>query len=129
ICGRYEGVDERVAAHMVDEEVSIGDFVLSGGELAASCVLDAVARLVPGVLGDAQSAVNESFTAPGELDCPHYTRPVEFQGWPVPEVLRGGDHAAIARWRREAAQVKTRRLRPDLLGQAQGGLGPRPGRA
>lgn len=115
ICGRYEGVDERVAAHMVDEEVSIGDFVLSGGELAAAAVLDACARLLPGVLGDEQSAINESFSTAGELDCPHYTRPVEFHGWEVPEVLRGGNHAAIAAWRREQARDKTRRLRPDLL--------------
>ncbi|MGH9412423.1 MAG: tRNA (guanosine(37)-N1)-methyltransferase TrmD [Terriglobales bacterium] len=115
ICGRYEGVDERVAAHMIDEEISIGDFVLSGGELAAALVLDATARLLPGVLGDAQSAINESFSTPAELDCPHYTRPVAFRGWTVPEVLRGGDHAAIARWRRAQAAAKTGRLRPDLL--------------
>ncbi|HEY8054719.1 MAG TPA: tRNA (guanosine(37)-N1)-methyltransferase TrmD [Terriglobales bacterium] len=114
ICGRYEGVDERVAGHMVDEEVSIGDFVLSGGELAACLVLDATARLLPGVLGHEQSAINESFSTPGQLDCPHYTRPLEFRGWGVPEVLRGGNHAAIARWRREQAESKTRRLRPDL---------------
>ncbi|MGH9481734.1 MAG: tRNA (guanosine(37)-N1)-methyltransferase TrmD [Terriglobales bacterium] len=119
ICGRYEGVDERVAAHMVDEEIAIGDFVLSGGELAAAVVLDATARLLPGVLGDALSAVNESFSAPAQLDCPHYTRPVEFQGWVVPEVLRQGDHAAIARWRRREALRKTRALRPDLFAQVQ----------
>lgn len=121
ICGRYEGVDERVAEHMADEELSIGDFVLSGGELAAVVVLDAVARLQPGVLGDEQSAVNESFSPVPEdgasppLDCPHYTRPAEFRGWGTPEVLRGGDHAAIARWRRQAARAKTERNRPDLL--------------
>lgn len=114
ICGRYEGVDERVAAHMVDEEISIGDFVLSGGELAAAVVLDATARLLPGVLGDAQSAVNESFSVPQQLDCPHYTRPVEFHGWEVPEVLRQGNHAAIARWRQQQAADKARALRPDL---------------
>jgi len=116
ICGRYEGVDERVAEHMVDEERSIGDFVLSGGELAAAVVLDATARLLPGVLGDAQSAVNESFSAaaPRLLDCPHYTRPVEFEGWQVPAVLREGNHAAIANWRREQAMRKTRLRRPDL---------------
>lgn len=116
ICGRYEGVDERVAEHMVDEEVSIGDFVLSGGELAACLVLDATARLLPGVLGHEQSSINESFSAasPTLLDCPHYTRPIEFQGWEVPEILRGGNHAAIAQWRREQAQRKTRALRPDL---------------
>ncbi|MGH9527162.1 MAG: tRNA (guanine(37)-N(1))-methyltransferase, partial [Terriglobales bacterium] len=133
LCGRYEGVDERVAEYMADEELAVGDFVLSGGELAAAMVLDAVARLQPGVLGDAQSARNESFpesaadgsaTAPGAplLDCPHYTRPAEFRGWGTPEVLRGGDHAAIARWRREAAGEKTRRNRPDLLaGERPGG--------
>ncbi|MGH9475247.1 MAG: tRNA (guanosine(37)-N1)-methyltransferase TrmD [Terriglobales bacterium] len=115
ICGRYEGVDERVAEHMVDEEVSVGDFVLSGGELAAAMVLDATARLLPGVLGDEQSAVNESFSSPHELDCPHYTRPVAFHGWEVPEVLRHGNHADIARWRREQALRKTRAHRPDLL--------------
>lgn len=116
ICGRYEGVDERVAEHMVDEEISIGDFVLSGGELAAALVVDATARLVEGVLGDAQSAVNESFSAaaPDELDCPHYTRPVEFQGWEVPLVLRQGNHAAIAGWRRQQALRKQGRQRPDL---------------
>src|SRR6185312_8319043 len=117
ICGRYEGVDERIAAHCVDEEVSIGDFVLSGGELAAALVLDATARLLPGVLGDALSAVNESFSAPDLLDCPHYTRPVAFGGWEVPAVLREGNHAAIAAWRRRQALRKTRELRPDLFGR------------
>ncbi|HVA63310.1 MAG TPA: tRNA (guanosine(37)-N1)-methyltransferase TrmD [Terriglobales bacterium] len=117
ICGRYEGVDERVAAHMVDEEISIGDFVLSGGELAAAVVLDATARLLPGVLGDPESALNESFSAPEQLDCPHYTRPVEFAGWEVPEVLRQGNHANIARWRRRQALRKTRAQRPDLFAQ------------
>ncbi|MGH9488577.1 MAG: tRNA (guanosine(37)-N1)-methyltransferase TrmD [Terriglobales bacterium] len=119
ICGRYEGVDERVAAHMVDEELCLGDFVLSGGELAAAAVLDATARLLPGVLGDEQSAINESFAAaaPHRLDCPHYTRPVEFHGWEVPELLRQGNHAAIARWRRQQALAKTRTLRPDLYSQ------------
>lgn len=119
VCGRYEGVDERVAAHMVDEEIAIGDFVLSGGELAAAVVLDATARLLPGVLGDAQSAVNESFSVPAQLDFPHYTRPVEFQGWEVPAVLRQGDHAAIARWRKREALRKTRALRPDLFAQLE----------
>lgn len=123
ICGRYEGVDERVAAHYVDDEISIGDFVLSGGELAAALVLDATARLIPGVLGHAQSAVNESFASAtaadggGGLDCPHYTRPVEFLGHEVPPVLREGNHAAIARWRRRQALLKTRSLRPDLFAQ------------
>jgi tRNA (guanine37-N1)-methyltransferase len=122
LCGRYEGVDERVAAQWVDDEISIGDFVLSGGELAAAVVVDAVARLLPGVLGHAQSALNESFSSPLLLDCPQYTRPVAFEGYAVPEVLRGGDHAAIARWRRRHALLKTRRLRPDLF--AQLGLSP-----
>ncbi len=118
ICGRYEGVDERVAEHLADEEISIGDYVLSGGELAAAVVIDAVARLLPGVLGNEASAVNESFSgteAAGVLDCPQYTRPAEFRGWKVPEVLLSGHHEEIRRWRREAALEKTRRLRPDLL--------------
>lgn len=118
ICGRYEGVDERVAEHLVDEEISIGDYVLSGGELAAAVVIDAVARLLPGVLGNEASAVNESFSgteAAGILDCPQYTRPAEFRGWKVPDVLLSGHHEEIRRWRREAALEKTRRLRPDLL--------------
>jgi len=119
ICGRYEGVDERVAEHLADEELSIGDYVLSGGELAAAVVIDAVARLLPGVLGNEASAVRESFSACGEggllLDCPQYTRPAEFRGWKVPEVLLSGHHEAIRCWRREAALEKTRRLRPDLL--------------
>lgn len=122
ICGRYEGVDERVAEHLADEELSLGDFVLSGGELAAACVLDAVARLLPGVVGHEQSIVNESFAAnAGEaiLDCPQYTRPVDFHGWIVPDVLRGGDHAAIAAWRREQALYKTRANRPDLLAESR----------
>ena len=117
LCGRYEGVDERVAEHLADDELSIGDFVLSGGELAAAVVVDAVARLVPGVLGNEASAVEESFGAEGLLDCPHWTRPAEFRGWPVPEVLLGGNHAEIRKWRRQAALAKTRRLRPDLLGE------------
>ena len=119
ICGRYEGVDERVAEHLVDEEVSVGDFVLSGGELGAALVLDCVARLLPGVLGNENSAIQESF---GEavlgaslLDCPHYTRPAEFRGWKVPEVLLSGNHEEIRNWRRQAARDKTARNRPDLL--------------
>lgn len=121
ICGRYEGVDERVAQHLIDEELSIGDFVLSGGELGAAVIVDATARLLPGVLGHEQSSINESFSEYGEgggvgiLDCPHYTRPVEFHGWAVPEVLRGGNHAAIRRWRRKEALRKTRAHRPELL--------------
>jgi tRNA (guanine37-N1)-methyltransferase len=115
ICGRYEGVDERVAEHLADEELSIGDYVLSGGELAAAIVVDAVARLIPGVLGNEQSAVAESFGEPGILDCPHYTRPAEFRGWRVPEVLLSGNHEQIRRWRRSAAVEKTSRFRPELL--------------
>jgi len=114
ICGRYEGVDERVASHLVDEEISVGDFVLSGGELAAALVIDAVARLLPGVLGNEASRANESFSEP-LLDYPHYTRPADFRGWKVPEVLQSGNHEAIRQWRREAALAKTRKNRPDLL--------------
>ena len=119
VCGRYEGVDERVAEHLADEEISIGDYVLSGGELAAAVIIDAVARLLPGVLGNESSAVFESFSggghAPGILDCPQYTRPAEFRGWKVPEVLLGGNHAQIRAWRKQAAREKTTRFRPDLL--------------
>ncbi len=114
ICGRYEGVDERVASHLVHEEISVGDFVLSGGELAAALVIDAVARLLPGVLGNEASRANESFSEP-MLDYPHYTRPADFRGWKVPEVLQSGNHEAIRQWRREAAIAKTRMNRPDLL--------------
>jgi tRNA (guanine37-N1)-methyltransferase len=114
ICGRYEGVDERVAAHLADEEVSIGDFVLSGGELAAAVVIDTVARLQEGVLGNKDSAANESFGEEGLLDCPQYTRPAEFRGWKVPETLLNGNHEEIRKWRRNAALEKTGRLRPDL---------------
>ena len=126
LCGRYEGVDERVAEHLADDEVSIGNYVLSGGELAAAVIMDTVARLLPGVLGNEHSAVFESFQEEGHggglLDCPQYTRPAEFRGWKVPEVLLSGNHAEIARWRRQAAREKTRRLRPDLLGgPADGG--------
>jgi tRNA (guanine37-N1)-methyltransferase len=119
ICGRYEGVDERVAAHLADEEVSIGNFVLSGGELAAAVMVDAVARLVPGVLGNEASTVWESFSAGGHgeqlLDCPQWTRPAMFRGMPVPEVLLSGHHEEIRRWRRRVAEEKTARMRPDLL--------------
>jgi tRNA (guanine37-N1)-methyltransferase len=158
ICGRYEGVDERVAEHLATDEISIGDFVLSGGELAAAMVLDAVTRLIPGALGNEDSTVNESFSATGEeqgierdgssrpatrvaprpadlsdsgirehgsgslnrgiLDYPHYTRPPSFRGWDVPEVLLGGNHAEILRWRRARALEKTERNRPDLLSVA-----------
>ena len=151
LCGRYEGVDERVAEHLATDELSIGDFVLSGGELGAALIVDAVTRLLPGALGNKDSSVNESFSAIGAcaveaapptshpsaplrasqspfdssqgkpvtshllLDFPHYTRPSEFRGWPVPEVLLGGNHEEIRRWRRDRALEKTRRNRPDLL--------------
>ena len=114
ICGRYEGVDERVADALVTDEVSIGDYVLSGGEPAALVVIDATVRLIPGALGSETSATTESFSD-GLLDYPHYTRPPEFEGMRAPEVLLTGHHAEIARWRREAAQEKTKRNRPDLL--------------
>jgi tRNA (guanine37-N1)-methyltransferase len=114
ICGRYEGVDERVAEHLADDEISIGDYVLSGGELAAAVVIDTVARLLPGVLGNEDSSVNESFTE-GILDCPQWTRPADFHGWKVPEALLSGHHAEIAKWRKQAALEKTARMRPDLL--------------
>ncbi len=118
ICGRYEGVDERVAEHLAHDEVSIGDFVLSGGELAAAAIVDSVARLLPGVLGNEDSARNESFCEEmeGLLDCPQYTRPAEYRGWKVPDVLLGGNHEEIKRWRRDASRAKTQRLRPDLMG-------------
>jgi tRNA (guanine37-N1)-methyltransferase len=117
ICGRYEGVDERVCEHLADDELSIGDIVLSGGELAAAMIVDTVARLLPGVLGNEDSSRNESFGEENEglLDCPQYTRPAEFRGWKVPDVLLGGNHDEIKRWRRAAAREKTQRLRPDLL--------------
>ena len=142
ICGRYEGVDERVAHHLATDEISIGDYVLSGGELAAMLILDSVTRLLPGALGNEASSQNESFAAADDipqdaalyaapkaavsdlsssrshqllLDYPHYTRPAEYRGWPVPEVLIGGNHAEVAKWRAAAAMEKTRRNRPDLL--------------
>lgn len=114
ICGRYEGVDERVADALVTDEVSIGDYVLSGGEPAALVVVDAVVRLIPGALGSETSATTESFSD-GQLDYPHYTRPPDFEGMGVPEVLLTGHHAEIERWRQEAARDKTKRNRPDLL--------------
>jgi tRNA (guanine37-N1)-methyltransferase len=115
ICGRYEGVDERVVTGLPAEEVSIGDFVLAGGEVAALALLEAVTRLVPGVVGNQESLASESFEE-GVLDHPHYTRPREYRGMEVPEVLLSGDHAKIAEWRRRTATEKTRRNRPDLLG-------------
>ncbi len=114
ICGRYEGVDERVAEALVTDEISIGDYVLSGGEPAAIVLVDAVTRLIPGALGSETSAVNESFSE-GLLDYPHYTRPPDFRGMRVPEVLLSGNHQEIARWREERARLKTERNRPDLL--------------
>jgi tRNA (guanine37-N1)-methyltransferase len=114
LCGRYEGVDERVSDALVTDEVSIGDYVLSGGEPAAMVMIDAVVRLLPGALGSETSAVYESFSE-GLLDYPQYTRPPDFRGLKVPEVLLSGNHAEIARWRKEAALEKTRRKRPDLL--------------
>jgi tRNA (guanine37-N1)-methyltransferase len=135
LCGRYEGIDERVAEHLATDELSIGDFVLSGGELAAALILDAVTRLIPGALGNEDSSINESFSAaelaanesappnlprlPAAgsvlLDFPHYTRPAEFRGWQVPDILMSGNHEQIRRWRREQSLGKTRRNRPDLL--------------
>ena len=120
LCGRYEGVDQRVTDHLVDDELSIGDYVLAGGEVAAMVVVEAVTRLVPGVMGNAESADEESFED-GLLEAPHYTRPASFRGWDVPEVLRSGDHAKVARWRRAQAIVRTAERRPDLLA-ARGGL-------
>lgn len=118
VAGRYEGIDERVVQQWVDEEVSLGDFVLSGGEFAALAIIDSITRLVPGVLGDPASAMEDSFGDEGLLDCPHYTRPVNFDGHLVPSVLLSGDHKAIARWRRQQALAKTRDRRPDLLAKA-----------
>ena len=125
ICGRYEGVDERVAEHLATEEICVGDYVLSGGELPAAIVMDAVTRLLPGALGNEASTVNESFSEGGLraeaqsgrgaiLDYPHYTRPAEFRGWKVPEVLIGGNHAEVAKWRDAKALEKTERNRPEL---------------
>lgn len=114
LCGRYEGVDERVAMHLADEELSIGDYVLAGGEVAALVVVEAVSRLVPGVVGEPESVVQDSFEE-GLLDHPHYTRPADFRGHAVPDVLLSGDHAAIERWRRDEAARRTRERRPDLL--------------
>lgn len=116
LCARYEGIDERVRQHLADDEISIGDYVLSGGEPAAAVLVDAVVRLQPGVLGCDQSALDESFSEPSLLEYPHYTRPAEFRGWRTPPILLSGDHAAIERWRREQQRKRTRERRPDLLG-------------
>jgi tRNA (guanine37-N1)-methyltransferase len=117
LSGRYEGIDERVIEHLVTDEISIGDYVLSGGELPALVLIDAITRLLPGALGDPQGAWDDSH-ATGLLEYPHYTRPPEFRGWVVPEVLLSGDHARIARWRRQQALLRTRQRRPDLLEKA-----------
>jgi tRNA (guanine37-N1)-methyltransferase len=119
ICGRYEGIDERVVEHLATAEISIGDFIVSGGEIAAAVVVDAVTRYVPGVVGKEESVLRDSFSDPAAdiqmVEHPHYTRPAEFRGWKVPEVLISGDHGAVRNWRREAALKKTERNRPDLL--------------
>ena len=117
ICGRYEGVDERVSQHLVDDEISIGDYVLTGGELPALAIVDAVVRLLPGALGDEHASARDSH-ADGLLEGPHYTRPAEYRGWEVPAVLRSGDHAKIAAWRREQSLRRTLERRPDLLAGA-----------
>jgi len=121
LCGRYEGIDHRVREHLVDGELSIGDVVLNGGEVAACLVIEAVVRLLPGAMGNQASPVNESFGQHGLLEEPQYTRPAEFRGWAVPDVVRSGDHARIERWRRAQALHRTLRYRPDLL-EARGGL-------
>ena len=120
LCGRYEGIDERIREHLVDEELSLGDFVLNGGEVAAMAVMESVGRLVPGVLGNPESVAHDSFEV-GLLDHPHYTRPAEFRGMHVPEVLRSGDHGRIARWRLAASLARTVERRPDLISE-RGGL-------
>lgn len=121
LCGRYEGIDHRVREHLADGEISIGDVVLSGGEVAACLIIEAVARLLPGAMGNEISPVTESFGEAGLLEEPHFTRPAEFRGWSVPDVLRGGDHARVARWRRAQALHRTVSGRPDLI-EAAGGL-------
>ena len=118
LCGRYEGVDERIREHLVTDEISIGDYVLTGGELPALLVIDAVSRLIPGVLGDPTGAQDDSHSM-GLLEYPHYTKPAEFRGWKVPEVLLSGDHGKIERWRREQALTRTFRKRPDMLEKAE----------
>ena len=117
LCGRYEGIDERIRTHLASDEISIGDFVLTGGELPALLLIDAVSRLIPGVLGDPDGALDDSH-ASGLLEYPHYTRPAEFRGWKVPEVLLSGNHAEINRWRRQQALLRTLQRRPDMLKRA-----------
>jgi tRNA (guanine37-N1)-methyltransferase len=123
VCGRYEGIDERVVEHLATAEISIGDFIISGGEIAAAVVVDAVTRYIPGVVGKEESILRDSFSDPAaETQCvehPHYTRPAEFRGWRVPDVLISGDHEAVRKWRHEAALSKTRKNRPDLLGNLE----------
>ena len=114
VCGHYEGVDQRVVEHLIDEEISIGDYVLTNGAIAAVVLVDAVVRLIPGVLGDEQSAHDDSFRG-GLLEAPQYTRPAEFRDWKVPEILLSGNHAQIAAWRKEQAKKRTRENRPDLF--------------
>ena len=121
LCGRYEGVDQRVREHLIDHEVSVGDVVLAGGEVAACLVIEAVTRLLPGVMGNSESPITESFGASGLLEEPQWTRPAEFRGWAVPEILRGGDHAKVTRWRRAQALWRTLQQRPDII-EARGGL-------
>jgi tRNA (guanine37-N1)-methyltransferase len=118
LCGRYEGVDERIREHLVTDELSIGDYVLTGGELPALLVIDAVSRLIPGVLGDPTGAEDDSHSM-GLLEYPHYTKPAEFRGWKVPEILLSGDHGKIEKWRREQALIRTFRKRPDMLEKAE----------
>jgi tRNA (guanine37-N1)-methyltransferase len=118
LCGRYEGVDERIREHLVSDEISIGDYVLTGGELPALLIIDAVSRLLPGVLGDPTGAEDDSHSM-GLLEYPHYTRPPEFRGWKVPDVLLSGDHGKIEKWRREQALIRTFSRRPDILEKAQ----------
>jgi tRNA (guanine37-N1)-methyltransferase len=117
LCGRYEGVDERIRAHLVTDEISVGDYVLTGGELPALILIDAVSRLIPGVLGDPTGAEDDSHSM-GLLEYPHYTRPPEFRGWQVPEVLLSGDHGRIEKWRREQALIRTLNKRPDMIEKA-----------
>ena len=128
VCGRYEGIDERVTEHLATAEISVGDFILSGGEIAAAMVVDAVTRYVPGVVGKEESILRDSFSDPAAatqlVEHPHYTRPVEFRGWKVPEVLISGNHEAIRNWRHEAALKKTEKNRPDLLGVGGPAGGP-----
>jgi len=119
LCGRYEGVDERVREHLADESISIGDYVLTGGEIPALVVIDSVARLMPGALGDEEAARKDSFHE-GMFDYPHYTRPADFRGWKVPEILLSGDHGQIAAWRREEALRRTAKQRPDLIARRPG---------